>query len=126
MRDRTGQGGPSQPEPSVAWFGGDPGCEAYTGSPASRVIEPRIVVNECLAQLGERRPYKPWVAGSIPATQRIVDRALAHTLVAAEDVLARSKAGNPEEMELWDALAKHSEPMSPKVEHREFDEQGHA
>ena len=19
------------PEPSVAWFGGDPGCEAYTG-----------------------------------------------------------------------------------------------
>jgi len=21
-----------QPEPSVAWSGGDPGCEAYTGS----------------------------------------------------------------------------------------------
>ena len=21
-----------QPEPSVAWYGGNPGCEAYTGS----------------------------------------------------------------------------------------------
>ena len=31
----------SQPEPSVAWCGGDPGCEAYTGSLAGRVIEPR-------------------------------------------------------------------------------------
>ena len=31
----------SQPEPSVAWSGGDPGCEAYTGSLAGRVIEPR-------------------------------------------------------------------------------------
>ena len=31
----------NQPEPSVAWSGGDPGCEAYTGSLAGRVIEPR-------------------------------------------------------------------------------------
>ena len=41
VRDLTGQGGPSQPEPSVAWSGGDPGCEAHTGSLAGRVIEPR-------------------------------------------------------------------------------------
>ena len=36
QRNPAGQSRPAnagdQPEPSVAWFGADPGCEAYTGS----------------------------------------------------------------------------------------------
>ena len=36
LRNPAGQSRPAkagdQPEPSVAWYGGNPGCEAYTGS----------------------------------------------------------------------------------------------
>ena len=32
VRALTGQGWPPEPESSVAWSGGDPGCEAYTES----------------------------------------------------------------------------------------------
>ena len=31
-----------QPEPSVAWSWGDPGCEAYTGSVTGRLLSPEI------------------------------------------------------------------------------------
>lgn len=47
-------------------------------------------------------------AGSWVEPERIVDRALAHALVATADVLARSKAVTPEEMELWN---KHMAPV---------------
>jgi hypothetical protein len=32
-----------RPEPSVAWRGGNPGCEAYTGGMQAAVMEPRKV-----------------------------------------------------------------------------------
>ena len=47
-------------------------------------------------------------AGSWVEPERIVDRALAHTLVATADVLARSQGVTPEEMELWN---KHMAPV---------------